>query len=690
MVACRRVGRVYCFQSPSATVDYRPTYFVTIDDYVGRKLKVIDAFGSQAGIRDYLEPELITATARYWARYGAAPTPSPSRRPGTAAASRPPGRRRHVAGTPDDGAPRPAARRLAGRPLRVLVTGAGGPAAIAAMKSLRADPSVELLAADMDPWAAGLYLVPPGRGRWSRPGPPRTSPTSCWPGAARSAWTSCCRPSTPSCGRWPAPGRRSRRPASTCCSRRRPALDVILDKLALAERCAGGRARPADRAVRGLRRPGGWTYPVIVKPRTGSGSRGVMHGGLRRGAGRARALAWPDRAGVPARRGVLDRRARRRRRARDRVRAAAAGPGRLRRVGGRPHRPRPRAVDRSAGPSPRRPASPTSPTSSASATRAGVPALLEVNPRMPGTLGLTIASGVDMPRLALAALLGQPVPRVDGLPRAGRGPLPRRARHRPGRHRSVGLDRPGPRREPPVRHWPCRSTRTSTCTPRSPTGPARWRRTCAPPGSGACARCAWSTTSGGTPPGCPSSPPPWRAYRGQPGLRVLAGVEAKILDTSGRLDLPPGLDGIDLVLIADHQFPGGRRPGAPGPRCGRPSAAAAMTPAEAIERLCEATRERAGRDGPRAAARPPVQRAAQDRARRGHGARAAARPAGRAGRRRGGDGRDQREVGLPVGPHGRRHGAGRRPLVAGSDSHHCRDVGVYRSVGLTVGAGSPA
>ena len=29
---------------------------------------------------------------------------------------------------------------------------------------------------------------------------------------------------------------------------------------------------------------------------------------------------------------------------------------------------------------------------------AGRPALLEVNPRMPGTLGLTIASGVDMPQ----------------------------------------------------------------------------------------------------------------------------------------------------------------------------------------------------------------------------------------------------------------------------------------------------
>jgi LmbE family N-acetylglucosaminyl deacetylase/ActR/RegA family two-component response regulator len=69
MVACREVSRVYCFQSPSATVDYRPTRFVAVDDYLGRKLSCIDAFGSQAGIRDYLEPDLVSATARYWARY---------------------------------------------------------------------------------------------------------------------------------------------------------------------------------------------------------------------------------------------------------------------------------------------------------------------------------------------------------------------------------------------------------------------------------------------------------------------------------------------------------------------------------------------------------------------------------------------------------------------------------------------
>ena len=42
---------------------------------------------------------------------------------------------------------------------------------------------------------------------------------------------------------------------------------------------------------------------------------------------------------------------------------------------------------------------------------AGRPALLEVNPRAPGALPLTMASGVDMPRLALDSLRGRPVPR---------------------------------------------------------------------------------------------------------------------------------------------------------------------------------------------------------------------------------------------------------------------------------------
>lgn len=46
------------------------------------------------------------------------------------------------------------------------------------------------------------------------------------------------------------------------------------------------------------------------------------------------------------------------------------------------------------------------------------------------------------------------------------------------------------------------------------------------------------------------------ALRVPDGLTVLTGVEAKILDASGSLDIPELPAGIDRILIADHQFPG--------------------------------------------------------------------------------------------------------------------------------------
>ena len=71
MVAVRGVAGVFCFQSPSATVDFRPTRFVTIDEHLQRKLAAIGAFSSQVDIRAYLEPDMIQSTARYWSRFGA-------------------------------------------------------------------------------------------------------------------------------------------------------------------------------------------------------------------------------------------------------------------------------------------------------------------------------------------------------------------------------------------------------------------------------------------------------------------------------------------------------------------------------------------------------------------------------------------------------------------------------------------
>jgi LmbE family N-acetylglucosaminyl deacetylase len=69
-VATRRVATFACYQSPSATVDFQPNRFVPIDGYTDTKLALLSCFATQAGIRDYLEPDFVLATARYWSRFG--------------------------------------------------------------------------------------------------------------------------------------------------------------------------------------------------------------------------------------------------------------------------------------------------------------------------------------------------------------------------------------------------------------------------------------------------------------------------------------------------------------------------------------------------------------------------------------------------------------------------------------------
>jgi LmbE family N-acetylglucosaminyl deacetylase len=69
LVAARGIPRVYCYQAPSTTVEFHPTRYVAIDDFLERKMAAIAAFGSQTAVRAYLDPELLRATARYWARF---------------------------------------------------------------------------------------------------------------------------------------------------------------------------------------------------------------------------------------------------------------------------------------------------------------------------------------------------------------------------------------------------------------------------------------------------------------------------------------------------------------------------------------------------------------------------------------------------------------------------------------------
>ena len=292
-------------------------------------------------------------------------------------------------------------------PLRVLVTGAGGPAAIAAMKSLRAEESVQLIAADMDPWAAGLYLTPE---RTLVPAGAAPDFTAVLLDRCRTLGVDVVLP-TVDAELQPLARAREEFAAAGVALLLAPAaaLDVILDKLTLAEHCAGVVRVPRTELFGPSLDPAGWTYPVVVKPRRGSGSRGVVI------VDSAAELAALDRSPrlivqefLPGEEYSVD------------VLADAAGQviasvPRLRArvdsgvsVGGRTvHDAEIEWFGRAV-------AQATGVTYVANVqcrrTAEGIPALLEVNPRMPGTLGLTIASGVDMPRLALAALLGRPVP----------------------------------------------------------------------------------------------------------------------------------------------------------------------------------------------------------------------------------------------------------------------------------------
>ncbi|MCV0336121.1 PHP domain-containing protein [Microbacterium sp.] len=77
-----------------------------------------------------------------------------------------------------------------------------------------------------------------------------------------------------------------------------------------------------------------------------------------------------------------------------------------------------------------------------------------------------------------------------------------------------------------------------------------------------------------------------RALRVPDGLAVLTGVEAKILDAAGTLDIPTLPDGIDRILIADHQFPGTAGP--LGPSAVRERIAAGWATDDVLDQLVEA------------------------------------------------------------------------------------------------------
>lgn len=289
---------------------------------------------------------------------------------------------------------------------RVLVTGAGGPAGVSIIRSLLKRADVTVLAADMDRYASGIYLVATGDGH--------LIPAGLAPEFVDELLGLCVRldiqvlfPTVDvelpliaaRAGEFNSAGISIASPSLSC-------LEVCLDKYLLAQRCQG--VLPVPRTEL-LGESLDWDYPVIVKPRRGAGSRGVHQVDSRealQALGADTAILVQEL--LPGAEFSVD------------VLASPAG-----NVIAAVPRSRLR-VDSGvsvAGATIRDPELEKAAAAVACAIGLttvanvqlrrninGEAALLEVNPRFPGAMPLTIAAGVDMPSLTLDMVLGLAVP----------------------------------------------------------------------------------------------------------------------------------------------------------------------------------------------------------------------------------------------------------------------------------------
>lgn len=291
--------------------------------------------------------------------------------------------------------------------VRVLVTGAGGPAGVAVIRSLLARADVEVYAADMDGWASGLYLVEADRRR--------IVPRGLDPQFVDAVISLCADDTIDvlfSTVDFELPSLAARRHELGETALAAPSLatlEVTLDKFALSERVTPFARVPVTRLVGAASRAESWVFPIIVKPRRGAGSRGVR---LVHDRAALDDLGEDDtliaQELLPGDEFSVD------------VFADASG-----HIVAAVPRTRTR-VDSGVSIAGRTVKNHELESTATNVARAigltgvanvqlrydvvGVAALLEVNPRIPGAMPLTIAAGVDMPSLALDLALGRDLP----------------------------------------------------------------------------------------------------------------------------------------------------------------------------------------------------------------------------------------------------------------------------------------
>lgn len=292
--------------------------------------------------------------------------------------------------------------------LRILVTGAGGAAAISFIKAVSGN-DVCLFAADADPLAVGLYLVPPPRRL--------VLPLGKAPAFAARLLEYCVAhridlvvPTVDAeLAALAGQSEEFSRRAIRLMLAPLPALSTCLDKWALHQACEGVVRRPRTAVFEPGLDVRGWRFPLVIKPRVGSGGRGV------------RVLNTPEELSQVARSSALlvqewlpgneysvdvlsDQDGRvisAVPRERLRVDSGVAVVARVIR-------------DHELIAAAARVAMAVGLTYVCNVQfkrdRAGRISLLEINPRFPGTMPATVAAGVNMPRLSIQLALGCLVP----------------------------------------------------------------------------------------------------------------------------------------------------------------------------------------------------------------------------------------------------------------------------------------
>lgn len=291
--------------------------------------------------------------------------------------------------------------------MRILITGAGGAAAISVWKSLSAGH--ELHMADMDPLAAGLYLVPAAQ-RLIIPRGDDPRLLDVLHDACMARRIEALLP-TVDAELFPVAAAHARFDAIGVALPISPAecLRICRDKQLLMEKVKGSVPIPENEPLTQAAADRVAAFPRLVKPRRGAGSRGVARINscedleslpkdgsyllqeflpgeeysvdvyVRRD-GRVIAAVPRDRMKIDSGIAVASRTINL-----PEIIAAAVRTAELIGIRGTANVQFKRAAD-------------------------GVFKLLEVNPRFPGTLPLTGAAGIDMPKLMVDELMGRPVP----------------------------------------------------------------------------------------------------------------------------------------------------------------------------------------------------------------------------------------------------------------------------------------